>query len=175
MQSNQANKPSAVNVTKYKDGKPISTEVVDVNSKGNKMTDKVEKVAKEKAPKVVKDPKTPRESNVTRDSSYTILRKKNEGEDFKHAQRDVIYEVIAAKAVDNKISLATVVKAIGDSPELTARMNTVQPVERCVRYHAKFLKDAGIINIETPEKPKAEKVAKPGKAEKPAATEEAAE
>jgi hypothetical protein len=159
--------PSAATVTKYENGKPVSTTVVAPTSKGNKMTD--EKVAKPKVEKVVKDPKTPRESKLSRDCTFTVLRKKNDGEDFKHNQRDVIYETIAAKAVDGKVNLATVVTAITESKELTARMNTVQPVERCVRYHAKFLKDVGILNVTFAEKPKAEKPAKPEKAAKPAA------
>lgn len=175
--------PGPVAVTKFEDGKPTGTEIIKptINAKELTMNAPAQATASstnetKSAPKA---PKVPAESKLVRDSKVKLGRKLNDGETLGHHQKDVIFGVAHKIAKDGLTSVAEIVKTIQGDKELVSKMNTVQPIERCVRYHLKSMTSAGLFSVEKIEQPKAEKPAKaeapttgkPAKAEPPAAAE----
>lgn len=167
MKSNKSTAPSAVTVTKYEDGKPTGTNVVQPSITTKEMTMNAPAqatAATAEAKTAPKAPKVPAESKLVRDSKIKLGRKLNDGETLGHHQKEVIYATAVKIAKDGLTSVSEVVKTIQGDKELVSKMNTVQPVERCVRYHLKSMVSAGLFSTEKIEAPKAEK---PAKAEAP--------
>lgn len=164
--SNTQPKGNPATVTKYVDGKPVSTTTIQSGTPMTQAQTKDAAVSKETKPaKPAPEPKVPAESKLVRDATYTKV--KDADENVKHHQQKVIMAVLAT----GKTELKDIVAAIAGDQKLVQEMNTRQPIERCVRYHAKWLTDHGYITTTKAEKPKKEAAAKKEAPAKPAKTE----
>lgn len=160
----EGHKASSAKVTTFKDGQPISTETKEVTMPKQEATPNGGGEKKEKAAPAPKPEKIPAESKIVRDEEFQLL--KNDDGNVKHSQAKIVLEEMQA----GNLTLKSIVTAIASNQELIKRMNTSQPVERCVRYHAKWLESHGYISIVKAPKPeKAPKEAK--EKQKPAKTE----
>lgn len=114
----------------------------------------VEKVKKEP---IVKDPKLPREGKMGDDATIEPGRAVKDGEKL-HKQQSVILESMQATLKNGKTTRNAITAHIQGNKELIARMNTVQPIPKCVVYHEKILAKNGLLKSTKIEVPKPEKV-----------------
>lgn len=158
--------PAPVTLTKYENGKPVASEVLNPTMKDTAMNPKTETATPDEAAKPATVEKTPAESKLVRDATYEFGEKAID-DDVKHHQAKIIVELITA----GKTTLKAIHDAIASDQELTKRMNTKQPIERCVRYHSKWLADRKYLKVTKAEQPKKEKAEPKEKSAKPAKTE----
>lgn len=93
-------------------------------------------------PKVVKNPIV---GKVGEDGKLVVVKQPDPKAKL-HNQQSVMLDVLSKHK--GTITRLELVKAIETDKELLKRMDTVQPVFRCVKYHERKLSQAGLIRVE---------------------------